>query len=94
MLLEANSPKEEKTAGVLNLSQYLGISQNEWLAKNRKDYLEIELNKNLQRRLMHQSFVILERDIMSRRLSKVFDIKTNSSEAENMLTGGLQINCA
>jgi hypothetical protein len=75
------------------LSEYLGISSNEWLAKDRREYLDMELNRNLQRRLMHQTFVSIEREVMANRMMKIIETKTTASEAVNMLTGGLQINC-
>ena len=77
-----------------NLGDYLGVSSNSSVEKERKDYLEIELNKNIQRRLMHQTFVTIEREVMSNRLSKIFDTKTSANDAITLLSGGLNINCA
>lgn len=77
-----------------SLCEYLGVSQNEWMAKERKDYLEKELNRNIQKRLMHQTFVMIEREIMANRLSKILDTKSSASNAISLLTGGLNIMCA
>ncbi len=91
-MIEREKPKDPSALG--NLGEYLGISSSEWLAAERREKLEKELNRNLQRRLLHQTFITLEREIMSNRLSKIFDTKQSASNAVSILSGGLQINCA
>jgi hypothetical protein len=76
------------------LSDFLQVNHNEWLAKERGLMLDSALNKNLQRRLYIQSYNQFERDIISRRIGKLFETKQSCTNIIHQLTGGLQIVCA
>lgn len=86
--------QEKDATNVASLGQYLGIAPNEWFGKERALLLDHELNKNMQRRLLQQTFVKIEREIMMSRIGKLFDTKSSSTAAINILSGGLQVICA
>eukprot|EP00347_Sterkiella_histriomuscorum_P016772 403351910 len=64
-----------KPADKLGIVDFLGIQEQEWFGKQRIELLEQTLNRNLQQRLMNQTFNKLERDILGRRISKLYSTK-------------------
>jgi hypothetical protein len=54
---------------------FLRMEPNEWFGKIRTSEMEKALLSNVMKRLMHQTYVNIDREIISKRMGVVVDIQ-------------------
>lgn len=65
----------------MSLVEFLGISPSEWFAKGRALEIDKALVRNFSKRLIYQTFVSLEKQILAKRIGRLFDTKLVSNQA-------------
>lgn len=59
----------------MGLLDFIGVKESEWFGKQRAIELEKALMRNFKQRLMSQTFNTIEREILARRISRLYDTK-------------------
>ncbi len=77
-LLEDMLKEKSMKSDEITLADFLNISSSDWFGKDRKQEMDVFLNRNFSRRLFVQTFNNIERQIIMRRLSSIYVAKTQN----------------
>jgi hypothetical protein len=64
--------KKKSNGGFLS---FLQIEESEWFGAARAKEVEKAINKNLMIRLYRETFLSLEKDIFSKRIGRLFEVR-------------------